>query len=249
MLKSFRLALSFLTILPVYKKMASSEELARSVSYYPLVGLLLGLAAAGINVFLQQLGLKLSADVLSLVAMMILTGGLHLDGLMDTADGLLSGKNREGQLEIMKDSRVGAMGVLTLGIVLLLKTAFLSEINLDLKVEALIIMPVAGRWAMVYAITRYPYARPGGGLGNCLKQAGLFQLLVASLTLLVICVGLAGLHGLAIIIVILLAALGIIRTIYKRLGGMTGDTYGATGELIETWSLFVILLGQQIGLL
>lgn len=249
MLSSFRLALSFLTILPVYKKMASSEELARSVSYYPLIGLLLGLSAAGINVVLHNVGLRLTSDVLSLVTIITLTGGLHLDGLMDTADGLLSGKNRDKQLEIMKDSRVGAMGVLALGMVLLLKTTFLFEINFDLKLTTFILMPVAGRWAMVYAITRYPYARPSGGLGNCLKQAGAFQFIAASITLLLTCIGLAGLHGLVIILVILLATMIITRTIYKRLGGMTGDTYGATGELIETWTIFIILMGQQIGLL
>ena len=249
MLNSFRLALSFLTVLPVYKKMASTEELARSVSYYPLIGLLLGLMSAGINFMLHRLGLTIAADVLAIVSIIVLTGGLHLDGLMDTADGLLSGKNRERQLEIMKDSRVGAMGVLALSILLLLKVTFLYELKFDLKLTTLVLAPVAGRWAMVYAITRYPYARASGGLGSCLKQAGPFQFIVASFILVVTCIGLSGLKGLVIIGTILLAAMMITGTIYKCLGGMTGDTYGATGELIETWSIFVILMGQQTGIL
>ena len=249
LLNSFRLALSFLTILPVYKKMASTEELARSVSYYPLIGLLLGLLSAGINFMLHRLGLTMAADVLAIVTMIVLTGGLHLDGLMDTADGLLSGKNRERKLEIMKDSRVGAMGVLAVSIVLLLKMAFLYELTFDLKLTTLVLAPVAGRWAMVYAITRFPYARAGGGLGNVLKQAGPMQIIVASLTLVVTCISLFGLQGFVIIGAILVAAMMITGTINKCLGGMTGDTYGATGELIEIWSIFVILMGQQTGIL
>ncbi|RYD06650.1 hypothetical protein N752_02975 [Desulforamulus aquiferis] len=189
MLNSLRLAISFLTVLPFYNKEVDNQEMGRSVSYYTLVGLLLGTISAGVCLGLRYLGLTIAADITAIVTVIILTGGLHLDGLMDTADGVLSGRSRERKLEIMKDSRVGAMGVLALVVVMMLKIAFLLEINGDLKFIALILAPTAGRWAMVFGITRYPYARPSGGLGVCTKLAGTKQMLVASFTLLVAVIG------------------------------------------------------------
>ncbi|AEF93480.1 Cobalamin synthase [Desulfotomaculum nigrificans CO-1-SRB] len=249
MLSPLRLAISFLTIIPLYNKKAENQELTRSVSYYPVVGFLLGSIAAGVSYGLRTLGLTLAADVLAVVTMIILTGGLHLDGLMDTADGLFSGRSVERKLEIMKDSRVGAMGVIAFITVLLLKVSFLFELSLAPKLTALILAPTAGRWAMVYAITRYPYARPTGGLGACLKQAGRWQLAAASIFFLAVSLALMGPGGLGLVG---LAVLGTVVTawyISKCIGGMTGDTYGATGELIETWTLLAILLGQQLGII
>lgn len=248
MFNSFRLAISFLTIFPFYKKMANNQELASSVSYYPLVGLLIGALAAGSCYGLHSMGLTLSADVVALVIMLIVTGGLHMDGLMDTADGIFSGRDRERKLEIMKDSRVGAMGVIAFGAVFLLKIALLFDLTLGPKLTALILAPSAGRWAMAICIIRYPYARPTG-LGGCLQQAGYKQLLVASIILLAASWGLAGIPGLLVLAAVV-PAVGVIAVLIMTcLGGMTGDTYGATGELIETWTIFIILLGQQVGLL
>ncbi|GAB6158353.1 adenosylcobinamide-GDP ribazoletransferase [Desulfotomaculum varum] len=249
MLTGFRLAVSFLTIIPLYKKMANNQELARSVSYYPLVGLLLGAVAAGICFFLQRVGLTLGADALALATLIFFTGGLHLDGLMDTADGLLSGRERSKKLEIMKDSRVGAMGVIAFGTMLLLKVSFLYELNPALKITALLLAPAAGRWAMVYSIVCYPYARATGGLGAVLQGAGYTQLALASVFFMVAAIWLAGWPGVLIPVTAALAAMGCTAFIVKSLGGMTGDTYGATGEMVETWTFLIILLGQQAGLL
>ncbi|CCO07972.1 adenosylcobinamide-GDP ribazoletransferase [Desulforamulus hydrothermalis] len=249
MLTGFRLAVSFLTIIPLYKKMAKNQELARSVSYYPLVGLLLGAAAAGLCVLLQRLGLTLGADALALAALIFLTGGLHLDGLMDTADGLLSGRDRSKKLEIMKDSRVGAMGVIAFGTMLLLKLSFLYELNSSLKITALLLAPAAGRWAMVYSIVRHPYARASGGLGAVLQGAGYAQLALASMFFAAAAFWLAGWPGVLITVTAALTAGVCTALIVKSLGGMTGDTYGATGEMVETWTFLIILLGQQAGLL
>lgn len=250
MVNSLRLALSFLTILPLYhNKEVDNQELARSVSYYTLVGLALGIISGGICLGLHSIGLTLSADVMAIIALVVLTGGLHLDGLMDTADGLFSGRSRERKLEIMKDSRVGAMGVIAFGTVILLKIAFLSEINGELKYTALLLAPAAGRWAMVYGITCYPYARTSGGLGACLESAGKKQMAIASITLIIATLGLVGATGVVLLGAVFLAAWTISKYITKCLGGMTGDTYGATGELIETWTLLSMLMAQQFGLI
>lgn len=244
MLSSLRLAISFLTIFPVYKNRAENQELGQSVSYYPLVGVLLGAVAAGICYLSRYIGLTLAGDVMAVVTLVVLTGGLHLDGLMDTADGIFSGRSCQQKLEIMKDSRIGAMGAIAFGTVLLLKVAFLYELSTGPKLTALILAPAAGRWAMVYGITRFPYARREG-LGSCLKQAGRSQMAVATVTLLAACLWLLGAAGLGIMGFILLGTFIITRFIAKCIGGMTGDTYGATGELIEVWTFLMILLGQQ----
>lgn len=247
MIRSFLLAVSFLTILPVYKKMANNQELAGSVSYYPLVGLLIGLAGAAGYLVLGSLDVTLTADVVALVIMITITGGLHWDGLMDTADGLFSGRDRETKLAIMKDSRVGAMGVLAFGTVFLLKIACLFDLTKGLKLTALLLAPAVGRWAMTLCIVYYPSASTG--LGACLKQAGNRQFILASLILLALGWGLAGIRGWAILAAALPAVWLVAGRITKSLGGMTGDTYGATGELIETWTIFIILLAQKTNLL
>ncbi|GAB6180933.1 adenosylcobinamide-GDP ribazoletransferase [Desulfotomaculum defluvii] len=249
MFSSFRLAVSFLTVLPCYNKMADNKELAKSVAYYPLVGFLLGSLAAGVCYALHSLGLNLAADVLGLVSIIILTGGLHQDGLMDTADGIFSGREIHRKLEIMKDSRVGAMGVIAFGTVLLLKISFLFELDMALKLTAFMLAPMAGRWAMVLAIICYPYARATGGLGACLKQAGSVQLSLATLTLIAGYLWFLQILGLALLTMIFFLTWLKVNFIVKRLGGMTGDTYGALGEMIETWVIFLILLVQQTKIL
>lgn len=240
-MRNFLLALSFLTILPVYGNgMADEKEMAASLYFYPLAGFVIGLFLVVSAYLTDCLSLGWAGDVVILLVWTVLTGALHLDGLMDSADGLFSGRDREQKLEIMRDTRVGAMGVVALVVVLLLKLSFLNELAFDAKIIALFVAPAAGRWVMVYAVNTYNYARSGPGLGNVFGPYKGINKIIGSGLILITGTFLAG--GYQALLLLLGTALGAVllaRWIAGRLGGLTGDTYGALCECTET--IFIIL--------
>ena len=243
---SFLLALSFLTIIPAYgNKVAGEKEMANSLYAYPLVGLFIGGFLALAAYVSDILSLGLGGDALIVVLWIILTGGLHMDGLMDMADGLFSGKDRERKLEIMRDSRVGAMGVIALGAVLLLKFSFLASLPLQYKMLALLLAPVIGRAAMVYSVVYFPYARSKPGLGKCFgEKAGKGKFLGALAFTLVVVFIAVGPMGIGLALATLLTAAIIAKGVSSMLGGQTGDTYGALCEVSETIFLIAIVIGM-----
>ncbi|SDE84842.1 adenosylcobinamide-GDP ribazoletransferase [Sporomusa acidovorans] len=241
-MKDFFTGLQFLTRIRLVKQTDwSPASFGRSVKYFTLVGALIGLILAGLNYFLSQL---LPAHVLAAVivfAGIAITGGLHCDGFMDTADGVFSGRSRERMLEIMKDSRVGANGVVAFGFLLLLKYSLIVDMTPTLLTTALLIMPVAGRTAMVICITAFPYARPEG-MGKAFAQyAGRSTLLIAVSIAVAITI-LLGIQAAISAGGAVLTGMAAARYFAKVLGGLTGDTYGAVTELTEliTLLLFVI---------
>ena len=237
---SLLLAISFLTIAPVYgNRIANDREFANSLYYYPLVGFIIGMILFAVSRLSELLGPGIAAEAMIILAWVMVTGALHLDGLMDSADGLFSGRDRERKLEIMKDSRVGAMGAITLVVVILLKLAFLDNLLITDKAWVLLVAPAVGRFMMVYAICRYPYARSGGGLGAAFGgEAGLPKLAGAALLLLAgSWLAQAWTALTAVIITIGLGAL-IAAWIARQLEGVTGDSFGALCECCET--IFII---------
>ncbi|KHL96103.1 cobalamin synthase, partial [Paenibacillus sp. IHB B 3415] len=160
-------AFQFLSRFPVkYSPDFSPELLRRSVVYYPLVGAAIGLSAALGAAAAAWLLPAWPAAVITLILWVGLTGGLHLDGWMDSADALLSYRSRERMLEIMKDSRVGAMGVLACVLLLLLKASLLAALiegGSYSMLPLLLLPPVWSRWYMVRAMARYPLARGNEG--------------------------------------------------------------------------------------
>jgi adenosylcobinamide-GDP ribazoletransferase len=186
-------------------------------------------------------GLVLSA--LLVVALVILTGGLHLDGLMDCCDGVFGGKNREDKLAIMRDSRVGSFGVLGGVCTLLLKFALLASLDVHLLPIALLtILPIA-RWNMVWAMYAFPSARPGG-LGASFRQTVTRNRVICASLLALIIALLAGhiVVGLLLWISGALITLLIGEWVTHVLGGLTGDTYGAITEVSEVVLLFLFTL-------
>lgn len=245
----------FLTRLPLpsrWIRWAGAEETPffRSVPFFPWIGLALGAllwaADRALNAFVSP---HLSA-LLLVVLLILLTGGIHLDGWMDTADGLLSGRDREKMLTIMKDSRVGAFGVLALVVLMLLKWEGLAELGTN-RGPLLLLMPVAGRAAMTGCVLFWPDARSGRGIGSLfhpsseggsgsrrLRAWGCLSMLAASSFVLV----LTGPWGW---ITFWLAVAGgwlMASRIARRLGGLTGDVYGAVNEAVEVAAVYVYLL-------
>jgi len=246
---SFLAALNFLTILPVpLRRAVSPEELGRSLGYFPVVGIIIGLILIGLNWLLSLILPSAVVNVLLIVSLTVLSGALHLDGLADTCDGIGGHKTPEERWRVMRDSRVGSFGVIGVCLMLLAKYISLNNVVEPLLIMTLLLMPVVSRWAMVYAVFAYPYARPSG-LGKVFKQGATWQRLVmATLIALAVAMFLAGLAGLVMMastwVIVMLTAAYLKRKFY----GLTGDTYGAINEVSEVCIIILILILANFGL-
>ncbi len=246
---TFPLALTFLTIFP-WPRLGevTSGDLARSLYWFPWVGAILGLGYWGAGAGLAGLFPPPAAAALFLTLTVILTRGLHLDGLADTVDGLGGGRTPEARLAIMKDSRLGAFGAVVLVLVLLLKFSFILVLLDRGMARSLMLFPLVSRWSLVFLASSAPYARPGGGLGQAMTEGATPQL-VAGATIaggfLAFLAG--GAVGLISLVLGGLAVLGFSRYFRRRLGGITGDVYGAVNEILETLVLgLTVLLGSLL---
>ena len=160
----FFIALQFLTRLKIVNQTEwSVEDFGKSVVAFPYVGLIIGLILALLYGILSPFIPLVPLMLILVIAEFLITGGLHADGLMDTSDGLFSGRERERKLEIMKDSRIGSFGVVAFVFVTLLKWQLLTAIpTAEFIPMALIMMPLMSRWSLVLSIRSYPYAREQG---------------------------------------------------------------------------------------
>lgn len=249
-------AIRFLTVIPVpgpeqVFRTQSTQEAMPTVrvglgsGYFPFVGLLLALILSILVIALRSFMPQLALAALLVVVLVLLTGGLHLDGLMDSCDGLFGSSTPEGRLEIMRDSRVGSFAVLGAVCILLLKVAFLASLQERLLIPALLIALPTSRWTMVLALRVFPGAR-STGLGATFRQiVTSWRLVLAGVTALII-VLLAGLLvGLIVWVVTTLVALALGVWITRRLGGNTGDTYGAIAEVSEVVALLLLVISQR----
>lgn len=239
----FWIALQFLSSLPIrLPGMPTPQESGRSLLFYPLVGLLFGVLLMALNHLLDGAPTLLHAALL-LAAWVMLSGGLHLDGLADSADAWLGGfGDRERTLLIMKDPRSGPIAVVTLVVVLLLKfSAVLALIEAHTGI-GLLLAPVIGRAAMLALFLNTPYVR-AGGLGQALadhlpRKAGV-QVLAA---VAVVCVLIGGGAAAWVLVIATGGFFWLRRMMMQRLGGSTGDTAGAMLELLETLVLVTLAL-------
>ena len=244
---SFLTALRFLTILPVGGAVKVDPGLfIRSSKYYPLVGLVIGGLLWGfyrlaLTVFSTEL-----AAVLLIAFWVIITGALHLDGVGDTLDGCYGGKTPADRLRIMKDVHLGTMGIVGIGLLLAIKCIALKELLYVPSLQYwLILFPVAARWTPVFLASFWPYPRPEGGLGQDLvEQMGKKELFWATIFAWGIIIAVSGWLGLGLMAVHLIWCLLSGWFFFRKLGGVTGDTMGAT---IETSELLGILFIVGVG--
>ncbi|PKO13938.1 MAG: adenosylcobinamide-GDP ribazoletransferase [Chloroflexi bacterium HGW-Chloroflexi-10] len=242
-MSSLRQAFCFLTILPIpYPQQLQFKDLGKSARWFPLVGLVIGLLLAGLRWVLGLIFPPLLVGILVVAAWALLTGGLHLDGLADCGDGLLVSAAPERRLEILKDSRLGSFGALTLIFHLLIKVATVSLLTTPIAWFALPAAAAMGRAMLVWSATR-PFARPGG-MGETFAN-GLAKP-VQWLPWVILAVGLPmmGVGWLAIpaILLSILLTLAIQRMAARRLGGLTGDVLGLVVELVETAVLLIMVI-------
>ncbi len=238
-------ALQFLTIIPV-KRRFSAGQLGRSTVYFPVVGLIIGLILAALNYLLSLVLPPNVVNALLVVSLVVLSGGLHLDGLADTCDGLAKQGTPAERRRVMHDSRVGGFGVIGIALVLLVKYISLNSLPPSLMTFSLIIAPVISRWAMVYAIFAYPYGR-ASGLGKAFKRAtGWQELVIATLIALVLTAGLLKLAGVVVLFLVWLLTMAVAVYLKRKFAGLTGDTYGAINEVAEsTVFIFLSLLAYK----
>jgi adenosylcobinamide-GDP ribazoletransferase len=243
-MSSFLLAFQFLTIVPLNIKEAGEKRLAGAVVYFPFVGLLIGLALAGVNALLSALNFPpLAANMILVVVLAGITGGMHLDGLADTADAFLSAKPKEEMLAIMRDPHIGVMGVLGLISVMLLKVGFLTALGAPAKTAGLLLACVLSRWSAVLAMFLFPYARQEGKAKVFIQGMDLSIFLCACAMAALFSFIVWGFKGLLALTIIAGFTCISGRFIGRRIGGITGDTLGAVIELSEILVLCTVCLG------
>jgi adenosylcobinamide-GDP ribazoletransferase len=246
-------AIRFLTLIPIpfgLPKDQSDYErnIAQSMRWFPLVGALIGLLGAAAAWAANWFWPMPVGAVFAVIVMSMATGGLHLDGLADTFDAVLSWRSRERKLEIMKDSRIGTMGALALIAVLLLKITLIAALPGALLWIALALAAAIGRWADLYGVYFFPAASEGGLGANYQRHTRRVDFVAATVLLLAVCAVVFALRpeGSLLLRIALSAAagLGAAHLIFARwthtLGGLTGDTYGAINEIVEVIVLAVM---------
>jgi adenosylcobinamide-GDP ribazoletransferase len=236
-------AVQFLLISPAFVRRAfTPAEMGRSTAFYPLVGAMLGSILIAADALLQGIFPVEVRSALLITLWIILTGALHFDGLLDSVDGLLGGHTPERRLQIMRDEHTGAYGVAAAGLILLTMFAALSAAPAD-RWPALLTAPLLGRCGISLCIATLPYARKEG-LGRDIKDnAGPMQAAAALITtvaaIALIVWSTHRLTAAAALAVAILVGIGVSRFVLSRIGGMTGDTYGAIDMLIEASVLLV----------
>ena len=236
----FWAAIQFLTIFPTpLRHKVADKTSGQSLTYFPLVGLILGGILLGLHYGLILVLPSPVVNALLIIALVILTGAHHLDGFIDTCDGVIAGESKKERLTIMSDSKVGAFGIVGAILLLLLKYASLSAAPI---LPALLLMPTLSRWVMVSIIFAFPYAKRYG-MGLAFKQGTNWQgLTIATIISLIVAVALLKLWGLALMAALWLIAFGIASYFRSRLGGLTGDNYGAINEMAEVLVLLLLIL-------
>jgi adenosylcobinamide-GDP ribazoletransferase len=248
-LVALRLALAFLTIIPVPgdPEPPSSTDLASARYAFPVIGLLIGLVLAALSAGLDRLSAPpLLAAFLLVAAGVAITGGLHLDGLADTADGLFLPGDSERRLAVMRDPHVGTFGVVALLLSVVGKVATLATLHGRPRALALVTAAIVSR-ALILVVAgagRYPRAV---GTGKVIVESTTpTDALGAGILTCVVGLAIAGRSGLAAGLIGNMLAIGLTALALRRIGGITGDILGAFVELVELCILVVLAMFQSI---
>jgi adenosylcobinamide-GDP ribazoletransferase len=241
--RPFVFAWHFLTAIPLSRAHhePTAPELAASMAWYPVVGMLIGGGLVVADLALANLFAAEVENALLIVLLVVMTRGLHQDGLADTLDGLAGGRTPAERLPIMRDPRIGAVGATGLFLSLILRYAGLMALPSALRLPALFCMPAVGRWAMVTLAWASPYARPEGGLAAPFLTHLSWR--HVALSTAVLAIGLAaGFGAVGALLALIAGTLTVLvawRACRSWFGGITGDTLGAANEVIEI--LFLLL--------
>jgi adenosylcobinamide-GDP ribazoletransferase len=230
-------AIQFLTVLPLGVKGTYAPR--AMIAWFPIVGLLLGTLLAGFDALVASLWAPSAAAVLDVILLILLTGALHLDGLGDTADGLYGQRPVEKALSIMKDSRIGAMALVTVVATLALKWGGLAGLAQD-RFLLLMLIPAYARGAMLFGIRGLPYGRSAEGTGYDLFATPLTPIDFSGLIVVMALSVLLGWPAVILNLLFILSVLVILTYYRRKIGCITGDMLGAMTELIESGLFFLM---------
>ncbi|GBC63566.1 adenosylcobinamide-GDP ribazoletransferase [Desulfonema ishimotonii] len=239
-MKGFISAIQFITRLPVGKPGTFEPE--RMVPFFPVVGLMIGALLALFDLLVSQIWSRPVASVLDVTFLVWITGAFHLDGLGDMADGLYGNRPRERALEIMKDSRIGAMALVTVICALAIKWGGMADMGHS-RGLFLLIIPALSRGSMLFGFRFMNYGRPEGGTGHDLFERKLELADFRGVAVPVALAFLAGWRGLVLLIAFAAITAAILLFYRKRMGCITGDMLGAMTEITESALFLAAAMG------
>lgn len=248
-LTGFVLHVRFLTRIPVPGHVDHNDKaFARGVVFAPVIGLIIGLTASGVYILFGLTDKRAVALFFALISEVVLTGGLHLDGLADTFDGLFSYRDRDRILAIMKDSRLGTNGAIALIVVIILKYVLLVALSDAVIISCIIAMPVLSRMTIAWSAGLMPYARKNetGMAGGLIAHTGTIEIIIS--TVIALSIAAFFLKLAAIPLALGVIAFTLLANLYslKRIGGITGDVIGAVIELSEIIFLLAVLVLEKV---
>lgn len=242
-MRNFISAIQFITILPVGR--TRTFDPPKMIPYFPLVGLALGGLTAAFDMVAVNLWSKPVASLLDVIFLALLTGAFHIDGLGDTADGLLGQRSKEKTLDIMKDSRLGTMGLVAIVFGLSIKWAGIAGLDVYRSVW-LIIVPAYARCGMLFGMRLLDYGRPTGGTGLEFFKEKLGISAFWGLLVMVACSVLLGRQALWLNLGFGAITAVIIWYYKRRIGCITGDMLGAMTEITEAGLFLLASIGGTI---
>ncbi|MBP7736113.1 MAG: adenosylcobinamide-GDP ribazoletransferase [Spirochaetes bacterium] len=245
----FVLNLQFLTRIPVPVKIEYSDRAFAAGSVFaPAIGLLIGLVSVCVYLLFGFMDKRPLALLLAMAAEITVTGGLHLDGLADTFDGIFSYRDRSRVLEIMKDSRLGTGGAIGLVLALMLKYVMLASLPDRYIVPCLAAMPVLSRMTIAWSAGLSPYARKDDKTmaAGLVRNTGLIEIIISTTLAVVIGVLLLKLAIVPLALIVIAFTLILVLYMKFRIGGVTGDVIGAVIELSELMFLFSVIILDKL---
>ena len=250
-MKSFILNLQFLTRIPIGDNIQyDQEEISKGTFWFPLIGLIVGLLCFGVYYIASQLFFGFFPVLCCIVANVVITGALHIDGLADTCDGIFSTRSKDRMLEIMKDSRIGTNGVIAIAFDLLFRITLISQMSIKQAALSIILAPVISRTMLVGLIYFSKYARANGGMGSIFmnKKYKINTYIGVGIGLAISIIAM-GKYGLYVFMICIIMNIFYKTYIDGKIGGMTGDTLGAANELTEIVFFIVIVFWGGKGLI
>lgn len=255
MIRNFITALQFLTVFRVRKDRDMDEnDLARSMAYFPFVGFFIGVILVYADKALAAFLPDTIANVFLLLLSVLITRALHMDGLADSIDGIMGGRDHQSRLAIMKDSRIGSAGALGIFFVLLVKYVCLNNLFSDHKTAALLTAPAFSRWSQMLVMFHADYGREEGIGRAFVGHVRLGGLIAASVITIVLSGFVIYQYDVetAVLAAGIPTAVGLVTVLWRwyvvrKVGGVTGDAVGAVSEMNEalTLLLFVSLLTKR----